>query len=237
MSDFLLIHGSCHGRWCWRFLIAALEAQGHTARAIDLPGHGDDPTPLTDVTLEMTADAILKASDPGTILLGHSWGGIPISLAAEMNPSAMRGLIYLCAYVPVAGLSMIDLRKRARRQPLMGAIVKDELGQSYTIDPDQVPALFYHDCPVDSVALALDRLTPQAIRPQDTALVSTTRWQGVPKAYIRCTKDRTIPPEYQTEMTADWPLDRVFEMQTSHSPFFADPQGLATLMGHISRGL
>jgi len=37
----------------------------------------------------------------------------------------------------------------------------------------------------------------------------------------------TIPPEYQVEMTKDWPTDRVHTMQTSHSPFFANPAGLA----------
>lgn len=61
MAEFLLIHGSCHGAWCWRDVIPELEALGHTARAIDLPSHGDDRTPIADVTLDLYRDAILEA--------------------------------------------------------------------------------------------------------------------------------------------------------------------------------
>ena len=39
MARFLLIHGSCHGAWCWRDLLPELAARGHEARAIDLPFH------------------------------------------------------------------------------------------------------------------------------------------------------------------------------------------------------
>ena len=112
MADFLLIHGSCHGAWCWRDLIPELTTFGHTARAIDMPSHGSDPTPIRDVTLSSCRDAILKASTPQTIIVGHSWGGYPVSAAAEANPDAMRGVIYLSAWVPQSGLSMIEMRKR-----------------------------------------------------------------------------------------------------------------------------
>ena len=54
----------------------------------------------------------------------------------------------------------------------------------------------------------------------------------VPRRYIRCANDRTIPPEWQTTMTDDWPAAHVTTMQTSHSPFLADPVGLAA---HLSR--
>ena len=66
MADFLLIHGSGHGAWCWRGVLAILEARGHAARAIDLPGLGADTTPPGEVTLASTVDAIGAArSDQG----------------------------------------------------------------------------------------------------------------------------------------------------------------------------
>jgi pimeloyl-ACP methyl ester carboxylesterase len=49
MAEFLLIHGSCHGAWCWRDVLPELERLGHSARAIDLPSHGVDQTPIKDV--------------------------------------------------------------------------------------------------------------------------------------------------------------------------------------------
>ncbi|MEP2716046.1 alpha/beta fold hydrolase [Pseudophaeobacter sp.] len=234
MADFLLIHGSCHGAWCWRDVIPALESKGHSASAIDLPGHSDARDPAA-VTLAETAEAIVKASGPRTIVVGHSWGGYPISAAAEIAPKTLRGLIYLCAYVPVSGLSLIDMRKAGPRQTIGSAAIKDPGGASYTIDPTEAPRLFYHDCSSEAVAYALPRLCAQPILPQETPLELGQNWQDTPKSYIRCTKDQTIPPEYQTQMVADWPGNSVHDMHCSHSPFFADPSGLADLIGHIAK--
>lgn len=234
MADFLLVHGSCHGAWCWRDVIAELRARGHVGRAIDLPGNGDDHTPPAQVTLGASAQAVAAASTPETILVGHSWGGYPVSAAAEHSPERMRGIIYLCAYVPESGCSMVDMRKRAPRQPLLEAVRRSPSGDSYTIAEDRVRALFYHDCPPEAVTFAKSRLCPQATRPQTEPLFVGDRFLRVPKAYIRCREDRTIPPEYQTEMTRNWPRDRVYEMNTSHSPFFSDPKGLAELLIRIA---
>ncbi|WP_297340275.1 alpha/beta fold hydrolase [Pseudophaeobacter sp.] len=234
MTDFLLIHGSCHGAWCWRDVIPALEAQGHTARAITLPGHDDGRDPAT-VTLQETAEAIVAAASPETIVLGHSWAGYPITAAAEIAPKALRGLIYLCAYVPVSGQSLIDMRKAGPRQTIGSAAIKHPNGASYTINLAEAPRLFYQDCPAETVTYALPRLCAQPILPQETPLELTDASQNTPKAYIRCTNDQTIPPEYQAQMVADWPRNTVHEMQCSHSPFFADPQGLAALIGQIAK--
>ncbi|MBL3701276.1 alpha/beta fold hydrolase [Sulfitobacter sp. BDSS02] len=237
MADFLLVHGSCHGAWCWRDLIPELKALGHTARAIDLPGNGEDDTPCGDATLPGCGAAVLAASTPDTIILGHSWGGFPIAAAAEVDPKAMRALIFLCAYVPRDGLSMVDLRKRAKRQPILPAVIRNPDGATMRIDPEQAAGLFYSDCSQEIIDFAVPLLCDQAILPQKTPLEVSQDYESVEKFYIRCTEDQTIPPEYQAEMVDDWPSDRVFEMPTSHSPFFSDPKGLAKLMDQIARSL
>lgn len=234
MARILLIHGSCHGAWCWRDLIPALEHLGHAPTAIDLPGNGDDTTPLADVTLEATRDAVLAASTPDSIILGHSWGGFPISAAAAADPDAMRALIYLSAYVPVSGKSMVDMRKASPRQTILDAVVRSPDGLSYSVRPEHAGDLFYHDCPEETVAFALAHLGPQAIRPQDTPLDLGDRFETVPKFFIRGTEDRTIPPEYQEQMTRGWPGHHVMTMPTSHSSFFADPSGLAARIDRIT---
>lgn len=235
MADFLLIHGSCHGAWCWRDTIPALAALGHTARAIDLPGHGENPAPVDKITLASCRDAVLAASTPDTILVGHSWGGFPISAAAEAAPDAMRGLIFLCAYVPVSGLSMIDMRKRGPRQTILNAVTRSADNLSYTIDPTQAGDLFYQDCLPEVVAFAVAHLCPQAVKPQNTPLHLSDNFASVPKSYIRCRQDQTIPPEYQIDMSRDFPSGRVFDMPTSHSPFFSDPGGLAVCLDQIAK--
>jgi pimeloyl-ACP methyl ester carboxylesterase len=227
MARFLLIHGSCHGAWCWRDVIPALHALGHRADAIDLPSHGDDPTPLADVTLNSYARAILAAIDEPVVLVGHSMAGFPIALAAQREPKKVRKLIFVCAYAPVSGMSLVEMRQAAPRQPLLHAVRKSADGLSFTIDPAAARSVFYHDCPAEAVDFAVPRLCPQAILPQATPITLGAAYAGVPKHYIRCDDDGTIPSEYQVTMTADWPAESVSTLPCGHSPFFAMPERLA----------
>src|SRR5580693_1449334 len=94
MTQFLLVHGAFHGAWCWRKTVAELEKRGHRAKAIDLPGQGDDQTPLADVTLDTMVDKIIAemADLPGkAVLVGHSLGGIPITATGEKAPEHIKG--------------------------------------------------------------------------------------------------------------------------------------------------
>src|SRR5690606_34358860 len=85
VAHILLVHGSCHGAWCWDRVVPALARHGHAARAIDLPAHGDDRTPAGDATLDLYAGRILAAIDAPTVLVGHSAAGYPITLAAALG--------------------------------------------------------------------------------------------------------------------------------------------------------
>ncbi|MFZ5962873.1 alpha/beta fold hydrolase [Thalassococcus sp. BH17M4-6] len=227
MADILLVHGSCHGAWCWRDVLGPLTDLGHHVRAIDLPSHGEDPTPLGDVTLDLYARAILDALTRPTLVVGHSMAGYPISRAADLDPSRIARLIYLCAYVPWPDHSLVDMRLRAPRQPILKALEKSADGLSFSIRPEHAREVFYHDCPDDAVQYALDRLCPQAILPQATKITLGANYASVPRSYIRCTEDGAVPPEFQATMAADFDPDTVVHMQTSHSPFLSDPAGLA----------
>jgi pimeloyl-ACP methyl ester carboxylesterase len=233
MAKILLVHGSGHGAWCWRDTIPALEALGHDVRAIDLPSHGEDPTPPEDVTLDLYAQTILDALDGPTVVMGHSMGGYPISRAADLDPANIAQLIYLCAYVPWPDHSLVEMRLRAPRQPIMKAIQKAEDGKTFSILSEHAKEVFYHDCSDEQIAFALDHLTPQAILPQATKVTLGAAYATVPRDYIVCRFDSAIPAEFQDEMAADFEQGAVYEMSTSHSPFFSDPSGLASIVDQI----
>jgi pimeloyl-ACP methyl ester carboxylesterase len=234
MARFLLIHGSCHGAWCWRDVLPLLHAAGHEAQAIDLPSHGADRTPPSEVTLDLYARTIVDAIDQPVTLVGHSMAGYPISLAAELAPEKVARLVYLCAYVPAPGMSLVDMRRAGPRQPLMDAIVTAPDKRSFTFDPAKVGDKLYHDCPGATLGFALPRLCPQAILPQATPVVLTRRYGAVERHYIRCTDDRTIPPEYQATMSDGWPSGTVTTLPSGHSPFFACPNLLAQRLVDIA---
>ena len=233
MTDFLLIHGSCHGAWCWRDVVPALEAKGHTARAIDLPSHGADTTDPATVTLDTYAEAIAQQVQQGTVLVGHSAGGYSITAAAERVADKIRCLIYLCAYVPTQGKSLADLRRSAERQLLIDAVVKGESGKTFTIDPDKAVAKFFADVPPETADWAVSQLGPQPIVPQET-VIDLINSPIVPKRYIRCTQDGAVPYELQVAMSADFPQNHVVTMDTSHSPFLSAPDALADELIRLS---
>ncbi|MGP6087120.1 alpha/beta fold hydrolase [Antarctobacter jejuensis] len=227
MADILLIHGAAHGAWCWRDTIPALQALGHDVRAIDLPSHGQDSTPVNEVTLDLYGQAIIDALQGPTHVVGHSMGGYAITQAAEIDPSHILSLSYVCAYDPWPGLSLAQMRMEAPEQPLLPALRMSEDRRSFTIDPDMAPDLFYHDCPPEAVAFALDHLCPQAISASSVPVTLSQRSQSLPRNYILCTQDCTIPPVFQRRMADRFSPGRVATLDSSHSPFFSMPDALA----------
>jgi pimeloyl-ACP methyl ester carboxylesterase len=232
MSDYLLVHGSCHGAWCWRDVIPALEARGHRARAIDLPCHGDDPTPIAEASLMSYAQAILDAIDtmgggPVT-LIGHSMGGFPITQAACLAQEKIRRLIYLCAYVPAPGKTLVEMRRAGPTQPLEGALDVAEDGSWFTFKPERTRDLLYQDCP-EVLDYAQARLCREPTLPANTPITGS---HTVPRSYIRCTRDATIPPAYQVTMSSGW--DSTRELDCGHSPFFACPDALANAVTELA---
>lgn len=235
MSDILLLHGSGHGAWCWRDLIPELRALGHAPRAMNMPSHGGDPTPLDEVTLDGCTASVVSELGEDTVVVAHSWGGYPATLAADIAPGRIRRLIYLCAYVPRDGLSLVDMRKLAPRQPILKALRRAPDGRSYDIDPAHARDVFYADCPPGTTEFALAHLTPQATLPQTSPARLGTGHLQVPRSYIRTLQDNAIPSEFQAQMVAGWPAEDVVEMATAHSPFFADPAGLAARIDDMAR--
>ena len=86
------------------------------------------------------------------------------------------------------------------------------------------PELFYNGCPPDTVARALDRLTPEPVVAQATPVSLGGDIAEVPRSYILCTEDHAIPPEDQRRMASALP------------PFFSAPEALADLLGDIAAG-
>jgi pimeloyl-ACP methyl ester carboxylesterase len=237
LTRFLLVHGSCHGAWCWRDVLPFLNTSEVSATAIDLPGSGEDITPPGGVTLDDYARAITGILTEPTILVGHSAGGFAITAAAERDPSRIAGLIYLSAYIPAPGLSLADLRRAGPSQPLRGALILSDDRLTYRVDPAAARRLFYNDCPDDTASWAVSRLGPQPVLPQSVPLALSGASQTVPRHAILTTDDRTIPLDWQARMAAGLPPACVTTMPCGHSPFFAAPQDLARRLIAIARDM
>jgi pimeloyl-ACP methyl ester carboxylesterase len=237
MAPILLIHGAWHGAWCWDRLIPALAARGRKSVAIDLPGGGGDPTPLAEVTLELYVKRVvetLERLDEPAILLGHSMGGLSITAAAEAAPERIAKLVYLCAFLPRDGDSMLGLARQSDlNEVAMKTIVSDD-GLSITVVDETIKPAFYADCSDQDVAFAKARLRPLALQPGGVPVhITPERFGRVPRVYIECTEDRAIPIARQRAMAAASAPIEVHTLETSHSPFFSAPDALADLLAAL----
>lgn len=232
MARFLLIHGSCHGAWCWRELLPELAARGHEARAIDLPGHGQDRTPAAQITLDSYVEAVLAAIHTPPILVGHSLGGITITATAERAPERISRLVFLCAWLPEPGLSAAQMRAKQDRQPLKEAFRWTPDGTATYFADEHLEAKFYQDCPPGTLAYARANLCLEPTLPSNTPVHRTARFDSVPRSYIRTRHDGAVPYEAQVAMSAG--SVPALDMHCGHSPFFAQPARLAELLHQIA---
>jgi|SRR6266545_3562799 len=234
MSNFLLIHGAFHGAWCWHKAIPELERRGHSAQAIDLPGQGQDQTPLGTVTLDTMVDRIVTAltelAEP-VVLVGHSLAGMVISATAEKAPGRIKTLVFLSAFLPRDGESLLAMERRNPKAAVQKSMTVDADHIGATIMLDKVRDLFYHDCADADVAYASERLRPQSLAPLSTPVhVTQERFGRIPRVYIECTDDRALCIDMQRDMVAKSPPVDVRTLHSSHSPFLSMPDKLAVAL-------
>lgn len=217
-------------------MVAALAGAGHRALAIDLPSHGDDSTPVADVTLSVYADRICQAIDAESegrvILVGHSMGGLVISQAAEYRSDRLQSLVYLTAMLPAPG----DTRVEPPEVPAVQQyLTPSPDGDAVEISADGARQVFFGDCSDADIALAEDRLCPQASALFESPLeLSNAKFGSVPRYYIECLKDIALAPEVQRRFYERTPCRRVYPLETSHSPFFSQPHELSKILCEIA---
>jgi pimeloyl-ACP methyl ester carboxylesterase len=246
MANFLLIHGAMGGAWCWERVIPGLEAAGHTAVAIDLPGQGADPTPLEQITLYRYADAVCDALDrlDGPVLLtGHSMGGMAITQAASQRPERLAGLVYVAAFLPQPGESLIEITHlpEAAGDSVQANLVVEGDPPVSTMPPEAAPEALYHCCTQEQIDWALARRAPQPVipftQPFTPAEDGRAAFDALPRAYVTCLQDRAIRPAAQKLMYTRAGCDPVVEIDTDHSPWLSRTEELVGALDRVADAL
>ena len=236
MTTFVLVHGACHGGWCWERVAPLLEAKGHRVLAPDLPGMGEDRTPLESITAEswtqFLVDLIQAQAEP-VALVGHSRGGMQITAAAEAAPERVRRLVYLAAFAPKDGQTNIELAMAQCSQELMSGSAQGAEGAGFPAD--LAKAVFYNTTEDVWAARAVSKLCAEPMAVAMTpAHVTAERFGKVKKTYIECLEDRAIPIVGQRAMQSHADFDAVVSMPTDHSPFYSAPERLAEALARTA---
>jgi len=225
---FVLVHGAYHGAWCWDEVRAELESGGHSSTAVDLPC--DDP----DAGAERYVDEILHAIPKQAghvVMVGHSLAGLSIPIAASRTRTAMT--VYLCAILPVPGLSF-DAQHAAYATGFEASRpAVDNPDGSTSCPEERAVEVFFHDCAPEVALAAARRLRPQHWR--ITQEVTPLRqWPAVRAAYVLCTDDRMVSPAYGVVAARLQLRVDPIELPGGHSPFLSRPRELAQTLVRVA---
>lgn len=220
---FLFVHGAWHRATCWESVQQALITNGWRSRAIDLPSAGEQREPSAGLYEDAEViSAHLRRIEGPVIVVGHSYGGLPVTEAAGGHPNVV-GLVYLAAYMPTEGDSAAGIH---------GIPIPDDVSGPVPM-LDDPRTLFYGDLSDDRAAQAVGQLVDQSLRAL-TQPTTQAAWRTVPSTYVVCEQDQVLPVALQEKYAAL--ATGVERLPTSHSPFLSVPERLAALLAEIATG-
>jgi len=234
-KTYVLLHGAWHGAWCWRDVAARLRAAGHCVFTPTQTGLGERQHLLSkDITLDTFVEDLVGVLDAeeleDIILVGHSFGGIAITGAADRVPERIRHLVYLDSLIIEGGQSPFDTLPptvvAARRAQIT------EQGQGVAVPPPPTTAF---GVPADHplAAWVKRRLTPHPAGTYESPLrLMHAVGNGRPATYITCVDPIYAPLEASREWVrrAGWPM---LEIRTGHDAMITAPAELAAMLAAI----
>ncbi|MCU0464333.1 MAG: alpha/beta fold hydrolase [Anaerolineae bacterium] len=234
-KTFILVHGAFQDSTSWEAVIPLLEAEGHTALSLDLPGHGADETPFSDITLADYRDAVvelIEQQEQPVILVGHSFGGIVISEVAEAIPDRIEALVYVAAYLPRTGDSLAGLAALDRNNGFSeeNFLLAEDFSYAYVLEADFL-TIFCGDCTEDQASTVMATRQNEPLAPlNEPSTVTAENFGTVRKVYILTAEDNAASPQIQIFMLSQTPVDQVYALNTSHVPFVTMPDQLTALL-------
>lgn len=239
MRTFVLVHPAWFGGWSWRKVIPLLRAPGYVVHTPTLTGLGERAHQATpQVGLGTNIDDIVNVlfyeDLDGVILVGNSSAGAVITGVADRVPERIDRLVYLDAFVPKHGQSVVDLIPPDRRRA-MEALVQSEgdgrLLPRFAATPWEqfIPAAWEVSDEAD-LTWVLPRLCPTPfghfIEPVHLRLPDA----GMPpRVYIRSRWPHPGFDAYakRAQSNPGWTYAQI---ESSHLPQITDPEQLVTVL-------
>ena len=174
------------------------------------------------------------------VLCGASYGGMPVTGAADRTTERIALVIYIDALVPLAGQSALDLLPEA-----FGDYVRSGVGQHgpnwrVPLSQDLSEALFPSGSLPDQVrADYFARVRDQPAAAFIEPLPLTGAVEHLRRAFVRCTTglmaarlgEDPIEACARRARTDGWTYR---ELAAAHDPQVFDPAGIATMLDEIS---
>jgi pimeloyl-ACP methyl ester carboxylesterase len=226
----VIVHGAWGGSWGWRGMESLLEGMGHKVYRPSLTGQGErfhlaSPEIDLGVHIDDVVNVIEFEELEDIILLGHSYGGMVVTGVAERLPERIRHLVYLDAFVPFDGESLVTSQGKTMTEFMTDWATKGALNNPGFVTQPNVP-------PPDSPA---PRIVPQPIGTFTEPIhLFGDPGNGLPASYIHT---REAPgAEDGFDRYADRARElgwTMYEMIADHLPQRSKPKELAELLTEI----
>lgn len=240
MARIVLVHGAFAGAWMWDPVTGPLEELGHVVETLDLPGSGDDTSPVADVTLDRCVErvlAILERRAEPAVLVGHSMGGVVATQAAAIAPARVRSLVFLCAFMPGDGQSLLDLTRypEGANDLIQANLVVAGEPPVASLSDEAAREAVYNRCTPEQAAWALPRRRPQPL----AVFTAPVRIAGdvldaIPRSYVLTAFDQSIPVELQRRMIREHPCEAVVELDADHAPTLSATGSLVSALDSLA---
>jgi pimeloyl-ACP methyl ester carboxylesterase len=228
-KTFVLVHGTWHGGWCWRRVADALQARGHKVYAPSLTALADRSHLLTkDVNLTTHANDIvnlIKWEDlKDVVLVGHSSAGFLITLAAEQIGEQVASIVYLDAFVPKVGDSLISLANPGPRKALEESVARGDLVAR------PVPSAVFNINEKDR-AWVDAKCTPHPLAAVVEKVTAAGAYEKIArKTYIRATGTRSPVFDETLAKMKTTPGWKTYEVASGHDVMVDHPDRLVEIL-------
>jgi pimeloyl-ACP methyl ester carboxylesterase len=234
-KTYVLAHGSWHGGWCWRPVADRLQAAGHRVYAPSYTGMGDRAHLLNKgITIDTFVEDLVQVIETEelneVILVGHSFGGIPITGVADRIPERLAHLVYFDAIVLQSGQNAFSVYPKADADARIAAASKATGGLAVPI-PDPIPAAWGFTPGSADYEWVKRRLTAHPLASYTTPLtLKNPIGNGRPRTYIHCTQPELAVLEESRKLVKSQQGWKWVDIAAPHEAHITHPGVLAELL-------
>jgi pimeloyl-ACP methyl ester carboxylesterase len=226
-NTYVLVHGAWQAPYVWTTVKEQLEKAGQKVVVVELPAHGDDYTSPANVSIDVYRDKVISAilsTKQKVILVGHSMGGVVITAVAEQIPDHIKKLVYIGAFLPANGQSLLDLADQDAQSLLGPSLIPSKDQLTLDVVHANITNIFCQDGTDAIKKLVLDnyRVEP-AIPFTNKVTVTDANFGKVDKYYIHTLMDHAVGIDLQNRMADAAHITKIFSVNTGHSPFLTQP--------------
>jgi pimeloyl-ACP methyl ester carboxylesterase len=238
-KTFVLVHGAWLAPYSWDAVKKELTQKGQHVIVVELPGHGSDTTPPQNLSIDVYKDKVIAAINGvkgKVILVGHSLAGVVISAVAEQIPDKIETLVYVGAYIPATGQSLLDLANTDPQSLLGPSLIPSADKLTLDVKHENIINIFCADSSPETQQLLLSKYKPEPAIPFTNKVTLTDANFGkVSKVYIHTLQDHAIGMDLQNRMVATAKITKIYSLNSSHTPFLSMPAKLTALLLEIAK--